>query len=501
MLAMVATMAFLQPFTRGATILCGAYLLTATALSGCGNDDGSGAGGSGATSTGGAGATSAGGAGAQGALGGDGGTAGAGGDGPEISTTTIGPDGGVAESVDGNFSVTFPPGALATPTDITIETLEVDSVPGGAVGNAYELGPDGLVLDEHAALLTATVDPANLEGEPPQSLALALERDGVWFPILGAPPVQDPNAIRGFTTHFSTYAPVKLTDEGCINQAVDENPDPCSCDYSAVQQCAAELDIFVWGCGWTYAVFPIEGFLEAKLYDALDCYEDRTGYENVFANGGGTQCERDCCRNAQGLYAVSGGIYQCSEPSADGCLAACANANNDKTQCELKGVPVCASCGDGLLHAKEQCEPSVETFTYCTDVGLSGGQLGCNANCTFDTSNCCVPLQADSCPSLTAAQGGECGSYEDGCGGYLFCDCGVGEQCDGAVCEPDPCFNVDCSGTQIPTDYCQDANTVVFHAGPFCSEGECTSVQGFHNCLDDPDFHLYCTPEGLCSEP
>ena len=56
-----------------------------------------------------------------------------------------------------------------------------------------------------------------------------------------------------------------------------------------------------------------------------------------------------------------------------------------------EGGGVVSFCGDGVVDADEDCDlTDVQGFT-CADNGLVGGQLGCNAECTFDLASCGPP--------------------------------------------------------------------------------------------------------------
>ena len=68
----------------------------------------------------------------------------------------VGPDGGTVQDLTGQVSLTIPPGALQSPTPITIELLSAASLPGipsvDVVGPVISLNPNGLVLAQPAAL-------------------------------------------------------------------------------------------------------------------------------------------------------------------------------------------------------------------------------------------------------------------------------------------------------------------------------------------------------------
>jgi len=45
-------------------------------------------------------------------------------------------------------------------------------------------------------------------------------------------------------------------------------------------------------------------------------------------------------------------------------------------------------CGDGSVDSGEDCEPGVAITETCADVGTQVGPLGCNSDCSYDTSAC-----------------------------------------------------------------------------------------------------------------
>lgn len=45
-------------------------------------------------------------------------------------------------------------------------------------------------------------------------------------------------------------------------------------------------------------------------------------------------------------------------------------------------------CGDGMAQGWEECDLDDLKGASCTDLGLSGGELGCTAGCTLDASGC-----------------------------------------------------------------------------------------------------------------
>ena len=46
------------------------------------------------------------------------------------------------------------------------------------------------------------------------------------------------------------------------------------------------------------------------------------------------------------------------------------------------------TCGNGAINTGEQCDLINLDGASCESLGLGGGILGCNTDCTFDTSLC-----------------------------------------------------------------------------------------------------------------
>ncbi|MFO0724429.1 MAG: hypothetical protein U1E65_11635 [Myxococcota bacterium] len=69
----------------------------------------------------------------------------------ELTITTVGWDGGVAESADGLFALEFPPGVLSDNTRVSIRTVRAP-LPPGLEGPAYDLGDNRFVVPRQATL-------------------------------------------------------------------------------------------------------------------------------------------------------------------------------------------------------------------------------------------------------------------------------------------------------------------------------------------------------------
>jgi hypothetical protein len=106
-----------------------------------------------------------------------------------------------------------------------------------------------------------------------------------------------------------------------------------------------------------------------------------TGMENPCGNGvidPGEPCEGE---DLQGETCESQG-------TASGVLAC-----NELCQFDLSGCMPLPTCGDGVLNGDEQCDGDDFSAANCDALnpGLYGsGDLSCNEDCTFDTSDCCI---------------------------------------------------------------------------------------------------------------
>ena len=183
-------------------------------------------------------------------------------------------------------------------------------------------------------------------------------------------------------------------------------------------------------------------------------------------SGGDLACSANCFFDTLGCGPVTGacgdGIVQVAlgEQCDDGINNGSPNSNCDNN-CQLVGQ---ATCGDGVVDAGEECDGNNLEGPSCTTQGLSGGTLGCDANCTFDLSLC------------------------TGCGNNVQ---EVGEQCDGADLNGQTCQTFGFSGGVLG---CKgDGTCSVDTSG--CNSGGSTEVctDGLDN---DGDNLIDCSPNG-----
>jgi len=118
-------------------------------------------------------------------------------------TNQIGPAGGSVTSSDGRLTLDIPTGALAAPTDVTIQPI-TDTTPGGGIGSGYRLEPDGLTSP---VPITLTFHVSEAEALALGSILVVTQHaDGFWYAKAGV--VRDPvsRALSVTTTHFSDWA-------------------------------------------------------------------------------------------------------------------------------------------------------------------------------------------------------------------------------------------------------------------------------------------------------
>lgn len=186
---------------------------------------------------------------------------------------------------------------------------------------------------------------------------------------------------------------------------------------------------------------------------------------NGSACGGGNVCCAgacvDCCTNGQ-----------CSNPQpicVSNTCTACSGAN------PCPGGQVCCggSCFSGICCAGEECAPTGNTCN-----GSHECRCGSGATCGFPTPSCCgtpggctytgtdrnncgtcgtvcpgsKPCYKGTCctPTTCSALGKTCGTWPDGCGGWLECGgCPAKQVCDEGVCQACTVCASGCSATSI----------------------------------------------------
>ncbi|MCA9552081.1 MAG: bifunctional metallophosphatase/5'-nucleotidase, partial [Myxococcales bacterium] len=126
-------------------------------------------------------------------------------------------------------------------------------------------------------------------------------------------------------------------------------------------------------------------FLDQLVNGVMDALEQAPIAQ---ANDGlvfpGEQCDR---RPDGSLVLPAGGLCENVIPGFIGNLGCHANRQLDFSGCVMAtGLP---SCGDTTINVPEQCDGATIPLA-CTDLGYTGGNMACAANCTLDVSACTV---------------------------------------------------------------------------------------------------------------
>jgi hypothetical protein len=121
------------------------------------------------------------------------------------NTQPIGPEGGTVVSADGKLTVTFPAGALAAGTPVSITAI--DNLAPGGIGSAYRLEPSGVTFAAPVELALAFTDD-DIAGGSADVLAWAFQDDmGFWHKSASTADAAA-SVLRASTTHFSDWSPV-----------------------------------------------------------------------------------------------------------------------------------------------------------------------------------------------------------------------------------------------------------------------------------------------------
>lgn len=122
----------------------------------------------------------------------------------EITSITIGPAGGSLFTRDRRLTVTVPPGALTTPTELSVQAIRNETPHG--LGVAYRLKPEGISLQQPATVSFTFTD-VDLTRTSPGGLGIATQ-DGrrVWRGQRDVQVDRVKNTVSTQTTHFSDWS-------------------------------------------------------------------------------------------------------------------------------------------------------------------------------------------------------------------------------------------------------------------------------------------------------
>jgi ZU5 domain len=128
----------------------------------------------------------------------------------EITSATIGADGGTLKSADGKLTVTIPAGALSSGTAISIQPITNEGPL--AVGSAYRLKPEGITFAKPVELRFHYND-ALLSGTSPDFLWIITQSEsGGWDAMLRSQVDTNAKTVSVETTHFSDWTLGKFID-------------------------------------------------------------------------------------------------------------------------------------------------------------------------------------------------------------------------------------------------------------------------------------------------
>ncbi len=134
--------------------------------------------------------------------------------------------------------------------------------------------------------------------------------------------------------------------------------------------------------------------------------------------------------------------------------------------------PTNGTCGDAIVNVNESCDGSQVLGLTCADFSFTGGSLKCDSNCDIDTNFCTLAskttcLDASECPNLDdECIGGYCMPRPDGC--MFNIDCDKGYECSSAgKCVP-------IGGVIPPIDLCTEDEDCLLDEE--CVSGECVPV-------------------------
>lgn len=124
-----------------------------------------------------------------------------------VDGTIVGPTGGMVTSMGGRATLTIPPGALATPTAITITPVASPPLPDGVLPNtALVLGPPGTTFSQPVTL-DITFDRTTTGVDTALAFYRLTSWNGTsWVPVPGSTGAQPGNRVRAQVSSLGTAA-------------------------------------------------------------------------------------------------------------------------------------------------------------------------------------------------------------------------------------------------------------------------------------------------------
>jgi hypothetical protein len=454
----------------------------------------------------------------------------------------VGPGGGTVSG--GGVTLEIPPGALRTPTLISVEGTGESGLPGFLLlGGATRFKPAGLVFSRPVVV---TMPAVNLPSGAAVYWSIYHPRGGDRAADqLGFQRVAPTSAgtLRVEVLHFSagfvadadqTTCPdgqmlcgtdcVALTDSplhcgGCDEQCVVGDlcehgvcltPPPATCGNGVVddgETCDGDASV-VGTCadlGWSGGTLHCSARCQVDTYF---CFADC----NDGVIQGAEQCDGT---NLGGRTCEALGV-------SPGTLACALDCTFDVSGCGTPGP----NCGNGQIDQGEQCDGRESGGTTCESLGFTGGAINCNHDCTNNTTQC------RGCGNhvVETGLGEECDRWNLGgytcqgvgfAGGVLACGadclfdksgcnhgCGnsrvdvTGEECDGSDLGGQSCATQHySSGTLSCTNWCNldrsDCSGWVVGCGNGVAEGdeECDGADIRQSSCNSPSGHVTCTPQ------
>lgn len=164
-----------------------------------------------------------------------------------------------------------------------------------------------------------------------------------------------------------------------------------------------------------------------------------------------------------------------SEAQQGGTLRCNSDCTFDVSECTL---PV---CGNGIVEEGETCDGDDLGDRTCESIGYAGGQLGCTADCVYDVAECCTDgCVAEDEASCVGDSLRACTMQASGCLAVEATDCTeTGDVCDDSA-EPAMCVCVDrCS--EVGETRCEGAAI----EGCAMSEDGCLDWEEIDDCSTD----------------
>ncbi|HEY3592485.1 MAG TPA: hypothetical protein VGL13_01370, partial [Polyangiaceae bacterium] len=175
--------------------------------------------------------------------------------------TFIGLEGGEVTAMAGKIKLAIPPGSLSSP--VSIQILDVDAWPAGALGPVFQLEPTGLRF-AFGATLTYRFTAADIGKVAPSALRLATATGAKWSALDSAVDAQA-GTVSAQLAHLSIYgllgppaadagvdASIDASIDGSPEGGSDCNSAPCSgavTDGCCPSACSATTDVDCAGCG------------------------------------------------------------------------------------------------------------------------------------------------------------------------------------------------------------------------------------------------------------